>query len=169
MTKLHVCPLSDLVPTLEASRARWMISLSGPGKSPSRPNQIDRNFLALEFNDIAEPRPGLSPPSREHVGQILHFLSEWNGEEDLLIHCWMGISRSTAAAAIAMAHHDPEQDMVQLALSLRQASPTATPNPLMISIADDMIGLGGRLGEAIASIGRGEETSQGAPFVMQIS
>lgn len=169
MANLHVCPLSDLVPTLESSGARWMISLSGPGRSPSRPDQIDRNFLALEFNDIAEPRPGLQPPSREHVGELLNFLSRWGGNEDLLIHCWMGISRSTAAAAIALACHDPGQDMYQLALRLRRASPSATPNPLMISIADDMMGLDGRLGDAIASIGRGAEASQGAPFVMQVS
>ena len=168
MSRVHVCPLSDLEATLAASGARRMLSLMGPGKSQPRPAQIDDGFLAMEFHDIGEPREGLSPPTREHVGQILAFLDGWDQRSDLLIHCWMVISRSTAAAAIAMAQRQPEGDMTALAARLRQASPMATPNPLMISIADDLLQLDGRLRDAIAAIGRGAEASQGQPFVLDM-
>lgn len=168
MSRIHVCPLSDLDATLAASGARRMISLMGPGKAQARPAQIDDGFLAMEFHDIGEPREGLSPPTPAHVAQLLEFLEGWDRRSDLLIHCWMGISRSTAAAAIAMAQRHPEGDMTALASRLRQASPMATPNPLMVSIADDLLQLDGRLRNAIAAIGRGAEASQGEPFYLDL-
>ena len=168
MSKIHVCPLSDLNATLVSSGARHMISLMGPGKASVRPKQIDGSFLAMEFHDIGEPREGLSPPTSAHVSQLLEFFDAWDGKSDMLIHCWMGISRSTAAAAIALARNQPASDMDQLAERLRRASPMATPNPLMISIADDLLHLNGRLRSAIAAIGRGAEASQGQPFALDL-
>ena len=44
----------------------------------------------------------------------------------------------------------------------------ATPNPLMIKLADELLQLDGRLSKAIASIGRGAEASQGQPFVLEM-
>jgi predicted protein tyrosine phosphatase len=145
-----------------------MISLMGPGKATAKPDQITDGFLAMEFHDIAEPRDGLSPPTKAHVEQILNFLADWDRQSDLLVHCWMGISRSTATAAIALAQMQPEADMQQLAARLRTASPMATPNPLMISIADDLMQLNGRLRDAIAVIGRGAEAPQGQPFALDV-
>ena len=168
MSRIHVCPLSDLEATLATSGARRMISLMGPGKATARPEQVDNGFLAMEFHDIGEPRDGLSPPTREHMVELLGFLADWDQRADLLIHCWMGISRSTAAAAIALAQRDPNGDMEALAQRLRAASPMATPNPLMISLADELLQLDGRLSKAIAGIGRGAEASQGQPFVLEM-
>jgi len=51
-----------------------------------------------------------------------------------------------------------------IARRLRRASPTATPNKLIISIADDMLGRGGRMVDAIAAIGMGEPASEAIPF-----
>ena len=137
MSRVVVCPLSAVDQVLKESDARWMLSLSAPGKSPTRPGQIDGDFLAVEFNDIAEERDGLVAPNLTHLEALLGFVRRWNGDGSMLIHCWLGISRSTAAAVIAQAAFDPDQDMNHLALQLRQYSPMATPNPLMISIADD--------------------------------
>ena len=166
MSKIHVCPLSDLEAILCTSRARRMISLMGPSKAAAQPVQITEGFLAMEFHDIAAPRDGLSPPTEAHITELLQFLTAWDRKSDLLIHCWMGISRSAAAAAIALAQQQPQGDMVQLATLLRKASPVATPNPLMISIADDLLQLNGRLRTAIAAIRRGAEASRGQPFAL---
>ena len=167
MSQIHVCPLSSLEASLATSGARSMISLMGPGKASPRPEQITQGFLALEFHDIAEPREGLQPAEEADIQKLLDFLVRWDRQGDLLIHCWMGISRSTAAAAIALAQLQPQQDMQQLALKLRTASPMATPNPLMISIADNLLQLDGRLVAAIKAIGRGAEASQGQPFTLE--
>ncbi|MEP1205876.1 MAG: protein-tyrosine phosphatase family protein [Rhizobiaceae bacterium] len=164
MSRICVCPLSHLEAQLQSSGARWMVSLMGPGKAATRPAQISAGFLALEFHDIAGPREGYSPPSAEQITQLLDFFAQWDQRAPLLIHCWMGISRSTAAAAIALAQLNPEQDMTGLAEKLRRSSPSATPNSLMIALADEQLELNGRLSSAIAAIGRGAEASQGTPF-----
>ena len=57
--------------------------------------------------------------------------------------------------------------MGRLARRLRKASPMATPNPLMVALADAQLGLEGRLSDAIRSIGRGEDAFEGEPFVME--
>ena len=169
MSQICVCPLSDIEKQLKSSNARWMVSLMGPGKTAAKPEQISEGFLALEFHDIAVPRDGYIPPSADQIGQLLDFFAQWNQREPLLIHCWMGISRSTAAATIALAQRDPYQSMTALAQQLRQASPMATPNPLMIALADDQLGLDGKLIAAIATIGRGAEASQGTPFSIALN
>jgi predicted protein tyrosine phosphatase len=168
MSRIHICPLADLETTLLKSRAQWMMSLSGPGQLPPQPEQITGGYLALTFNDIDNPRPGLLAPTGDHMSQMLQFLERWNGCDDLIIHCWMGISRSTAAAAIALARQTPDMDMMQMARDLRRASPMATPNPLMVSLADDQLALDGRLRDAIGSIGRGSHAAQGVPFALDI-
>ena len=168
MSRIFVCPLSDLENSLASSRAKWMISLSGPGKSPQRPEQITGGYLALEFNDIDAPRDDLVPPDTAHISQLLAFFAQWNRQGNLLIHCWMGISRSTAAAAIALAALQPDRNPTDIAATLRQSSPMATPNRLMIAHADKALQLDGRLSTAIAGIGRGAEASQGLPFCLEI-
>ncbi len=134
--KIIVCPLSALETSLRETAASRMISLSGPGKSRKRPDQISDGFLALEFNDISAPANGLIAPNENHISALISFFQDWNQVSPLLIHCWMGISRSTAAAVIAHACLNPGQDMQKLAARLRAASPSATPNRLMIEIAD---------------------------------
>ncbi len=146
-----------------------MVSLMGPGKTSPQPNQITGGFLNLEFHDITGPREGLSPPNSQHVSQLLAFFDRWDRSHPLLIHCWMGISRSTAAAAIALAQRNPDQDMAALANNLRRASPMATPNALMISLADDQLRLNGQLIQAITAIGRGADAAQGEPFSMALN
>ena len=168
MSDIHVCPLSALEQTLITSDARWMISLSGPGKSLARPTQVDGGFLALEFNDISEPREKLVAPDDEHIATLLAFIDAWNCRGNLLIHCWMGISRSTAAAAIALARLGKPTSMDRLANRLRTASPMATPNALMIAIADRQLGFDGAFSRAINSIGRGEDAPEGRPFILDV-
>lgn len=68
----------------------------------------------LHFHDIIEPRPDLVLPSSEHVEAVLAFgrvVAEEAGEHDhagLLVHCHMGISRSTAAMATLLAQRHPD-------------------------------------------------------------
>ncbi len=168
MSEIYVCPLSRLEDTLELSKARNMVSLSGPDKSPPRPHQIDGVHLALEFNDITEEREGLVAPGQQDIQKLIAVCRAWDRTSPLLFQCWMGISRSTAAATIALASLDPDQDMKRLALSLREASPMATPNARMIALADHELALHGRLDAAIQAIGRGVEASQGIPFALKL-
>ena len=87
----------------------------------------------------------------------------------MLIHCFAGVSRSTAAAYIAACALAPERDEFDIARALRAASPTASPNAHLVALADDALGRGGRMNEAIAEIGRGQECSEGEPFTLELN
>jgi len=80
------------------------------------------------------------------------------------VHCWAGISRSTAAAYTALCAINPEASEALIATRLREASPTAYPNRLMIRLADAALGRRGRMVAAIEGIGRGVVAGEAAPF-----
>lgn len=122
------------------------------------------HHLALYFNDIDAPCEGMITPDKSHVEQLVGFLNSWRAEAPLLIHCWAGISRSTAAAYIALCLFNPGEDEDRLARLLRRSAPEATPNPLLVSLADQLLAREGRMAEAIARIGRGKEAFEGTPF-----
>jgi predicted protein tyrosine phosphatase len=162
---IHVTPLSRLAETLAASGARRMISLQSIGATFDRPAGIAPNdYLQLAMHDIAEEREGYVAPSREQVAAILAFGEGTSAHDPLLIHCYAGISRSTAAAYITAAALRPDRDEAALAGELRRLSPSATPNPRIIALADDLLGRDGRMVAAIRAIGRGAEAFEGTPF-----
>ena len=110
----------------------------------------------------------MTPPGAEHIEQFVNFAKAWDQGSPLLIHCFAGISRSTAAAYITAIALNPEQDERMLAGLLRERAPSATPNPRLIAIADDILECKGRMVDAIASIGRGAEAFEGTPFILPI-
>lgn len=109
----------------------------------------------LRFHDIIDPQAGRIMPAREHMDAILAFgedlIASREAREDghLLVHCHMGISRSTAAMATLMVQADPDRSEDALFARLREIRPQAWPNSVMIAMADEMLGRGGRLVEAL--------------------
>jgi predicted protein tyrosine phosphatase len=81
-----------------------------------------------------------------------------------VVHCFAGISRSTAGAFIAACALNPSRDEGEVARLLRTASPTAQPNALLVSIADDLLGRNGRMIGAIESIGPAIPATEARPF-----
>ena len=84
----------------------------------------------------------------------------------MVVHCWAGISRSTAAAYTALCSINPDVPEDLIAERLRRASPTAYPNRLMIRLADQALGREGRMVRAIEAIGRGVVASEAVPFAI---
>nr|WP_210304030.1 tyrosine phosphatase family protein [Rhizobium esperanzae] len=151
-------------------KARDMISLIAREQAFHRPGVIaaDRH-LTLAMNDIAfKGTGGLVAPDETHVRGLIDFAASWRQETPLLIHCWMGVSRSPAAALIAALSLAPEQSEEGLARRLRTASPFATPNARLIEIGDTLLNRGGRLVAAVRAIGRGADADGNAPFVLAI-
>jgi len=170
MPTLHVCPLSRLTETVTATRASHVVSLMGAGAVVERPAGITaERHLFIGVSDIVEPLEGYVLPAAEHIERLLGFVQAWGRESPLVFHCWAGISRSTAAAYIAACALAPERDEAGIALDLREASPSATPNPRFVALADDLLGRRGRMVDAIRSIGRGAEAMEGTPFMLQLS
>jgi len=108
----------------------------------------------LQFHDVIEPAPGLILPDVHHVEAIFSFgyslaRDAARGEGHLLVHCHMGISRSTAAMLMLLAQAHPQEDADRLFERLREIRPQAWPNLRMIEFADDLLGLDGHLTAAL--------------------
>jgi predicted protein tyrosine phosphatase len=170
MPSLHVCSLSRLHDTVTATRASHVLSLMGVGAQIERPATIvpDRH-LFIGVSDIVEPLEGHILAEARHMEQLITFVRGWNRESPIVIHCWAGISRSTAGAYIAACALAPERDEAEIARALRAASPMATPNRHFVALADDLLGRNGRMVDAIRAIGRGAEAMEGAPFMLQLN
>lgn len=128
--------------------------------SPDAPLLSPPADLVFRFNDIDQPRPGLVPPTREHLEALLAL--SISPTSTLLLHCHAGISRSTAAAYALACQNGSPGDEEALAQALRAASPEATPNRLMVALADDLLGRKGAMVRAIAALGRGTEAYEGS-------
>lgn len=166
---IHVCPLSKLDETVSRVGAERLVSLLTAGTLMTRPASITAvNHLFLEMNDIAEAQSGMTLPGEIHVRNLLDFAHGWDRASPLVVHCYAGISRSTAAAYIITAALRPERDEKELAATLRWLSPSATPNPRLIAVADALLGRQGRMIEAIKGIGRGADAFEGTPFELPL-
>lgn len=165
-----VCPLNKVQKLIDAHGVREVVSMLAPGTPMEKLTGLKPGrHLQLAFHDIVQPTDGMDPPGTRDVKALLRFFENWDDAAPLLIHCWAGISRSTASAFIATCLLDAEADEEELARNLRRASPSATPNRLMVQLADAELGRRGRMVRAIENIGRGEDAYEGTPFMLKAS
>jgi predicted protein tyrosine phosphatase len=164
-----VCPHHAVERLAAEHGARRVIGLLGPEFNHPVVEGLPGNaHLKLTFNDISEPADGLILPGREHVEKIIDFIEDWDLNGAMIVHCWAGISRSTAAAFAAMCLLNPQEDEADLAAELRTISPPATPNRRIVAHADDLLGRQGRMVKAIEKIGRGALAYEGNIFRWQM-
>jgi predicted protein tyrosine phosphatase len=169
MPRLHVCSLTRIEEVVAQTGARSMVTLLSPGTAVVRPSAIaPERHLNLAVSDIVDHSPGQVLPDATHIDAFLDFVRDWDRKAPMLIHCFAGVSRSTASAFIAACTLAPHRDEHEIARALRAASPTATPNARFVALADARLGRSGRMREAIASIGRGEMCFEGNPFALEI-
>jgi predicted protein tyrosine phosphatase len=172
-TKPHFMIVVSSLSHLEATAAQYqpshVLTLLSPGhqESASREPPFERH-LQLAFHDITEMRPGLTAPDHAAIGAIFDFARDWTAARPLLVHCWAGISRSSAAAYMIACARIPGRER-DIAGELRRQAPFATPNRLMVALADQILARGGRLIAAIEEIGRGAEASEGVPYTLPVS
>lgn len=166
---IHVCSLAKLEDTVARSGAERVLSLLAAGTEVTRPASIAReNHLHLVMHDIAVAQDGVTMPGEDHVRNLLDFARKWDRAKPMVVHCYAGISRSTASAYIIAAALAPKRNEAELAQTLRKLSPSATPNPRLIAVADTLLSRQGRMIEAIEAIGRGADAFEGTPFVLKI-
>ena len=170
MPRLHVCSRALIAETVDKTGARSLVTLLSPGTAVERPVAIHpTRHLHLAVSDIVEAAPGHVLPEAAHLDELMRFVHAWDRAEPMLIHCFAGVSRSTAAAYIAACALAPKRDEFAIARSLRAASPTASPNARLVALADRALGRSGRMNEAIAEIGRGRDCFEGDPFALELS
>ncbi|WP_316861438.1 tyrosine protein phosphatase [uncultured Cohaesibacter sp.] len=164
---LYVCPLAKLDQVVERVQASYLVSVVNPEMEVRRPRRIAKdNHLFLGLNDIGVSMPGFKLSSEQQVRILIDFFLKWDKAEPMVVHCWAGVSRSTASAYIAACALRPDLDEMQLARDLREASPPATPNKRLVELADRILQRDGRMIEAISSIGRGVDCYEGNVFAM---
>lgn len=114
------------------------------------PNLNSVKKLWLNFEDVLKDTDQ-GAPTKDHVQCILDFTKNVD-HGVIVVNCFAGVSRSTAAAlAILFQHHKCIDTSVQKLLDVR---PQACPNPLISKYADDILGCGGRLFEASETIAK---------------
>jgi predicted protein tyrosine phosphatase len=166
---IRVCSLARLNDTVAACRATHVVTLVRDETRVFRPDGIEpENHLWLQMDDIADPIEGLIAPNEEHVTQLVDFVGRWKRTQPLVVHCFAGISRSTAAAFIAACALFPERDEGEIALRLRAASPTASPNPRLVTLADAHLGRDGRMMRAVSQMGYGLAAYEAEPFELRL-
>jgi predicted protein tyrosine phosphatase len=169
MPRIIVSPLKTIGEMAGRHQAREMISLIAERHDFHRPGIVDpARHLTIAVNDISfAGKDGLIAPQESHVASIIDFARTWDQQTPLLIHCWMGVSRSPAAALIAALATTPDLDDDDLAQRLRAASPQATPNTRLVEIGDAVLSRNGRLVAAVKSIGRGADYMGDIPFSLE--
>jgi predicted protein tyrosine phosphatase len=166
---IHVCSLARLHDTVRETGARHVVTLIKDISLVHRPATVaPENHLLLDMDDINDPIDGYVAPAEEHVGDLLRFVRAWDRANPLVVHCFAGISRSTAGAFVTACALNPRRDEMTIAQALRVASPTAMPNLRIVSLADRILARDGRMVMAIRAIGPGMATYQSEPFRLDL-
>jgi predicted protein tyrosine phosphatase len=170
MPFILVSPLSVLESTIDAYGPSHLITLLSPEYMIETPRRISaERHLRLAVHDVADATGCEAPPTQGHVERLLAFGNGWQAEAPMLIHCWAGISRSTAAAYTLLCQRAGPGHEFELAQLLRARAPHAYPNPMIIRFADTALQRNGRMIAAIAGIGRGEIVAEGRCVKLPLS
>jgi len=162
---LHVCSLALLPSTVQATRASHVITVMADVDKVQRPPSILKdNHLVISMDDIIEEAEGFMAPKRAHVERVLAFGRSWDRAAPMVIHCYAGISRSTASAFAIACALNPDRSEEEIARKIRSASQSAHPNRLIVSHADQLLGRDGRMLRALDEMGPGNLTVEGRPF-----
>jgi len=162
---IHVCSLAALPETVRLTGASHVLTVMGKVEQVQRPDSVlPANHLKVAMDDITEPMDGFVTPSEAHIAQVLDFVRGWDRGAPLVIHCYAGVSRSTASAFAAVCALNPHRDEMAIARQIRSASPIASPNRLIVSLADNALGRDGRMLRALDDIGPASMMVEGKPF-----
>ena len=114
--------------------------------------------LELRFHDVIEASAGIEAPQPHHVEQVLTFgrdiLSDPEALRHLLVHCHMGVSRSTAAMTLLLAQAQPSasaRDVLHQVLAIREK---AWPNLRILTFGEQLLGRRREFSEAVGEIYR---------------
>jgi predicted protein tyrosine phosphatase len=162
---IHVCSLAALPGTVKTVGASHVLTVMANVAQVQRPESVlPANHLKVQMDDIIEAVDGFVAPSDLHIEQVLNFVRGWDRSAPLVVHCYAGISRSTASAFAAACALNPHRDEIEIARQIRAASPIASPNRLIVSLADKALGREGRMLRALDEMGPGSMTVEGRPF-----
>lgn len=153
--KLTICGVQEL-DALDLPGFSHVISIWDPVWM-ERGNHIEklRGKLAPEakthftyMHDISTPTDEQVVPTAEKIAAILEFGRSLTEADNLLVHCWAGVSRSTAVAYSLLCSLSQPGEEKKCLSTMRESRPQAMPNELIISLADDILERRGAMARA---------------------
>lgn len=164
---VYVCALRHVSEMVEHVGARHLVSAIDTDLQPDTPaGLLPGRHLRLDMHDIVEERQGSTLPAKEHVVELLEYVRSWDQDTPILVHCFAGLSRSTAAAFIALCAVNPATPEEIIARDLRRLSATATPNRLFVALADTALRRDGRMIAAVNAMGQSRTAVECIPFMI---
>lgn len=126
---LYVSDIRPGFPPLHTAEAKEILERQG----------IDVRDVIIPTYDHVEYLIKNIPPALEHCESL---------NKDMLIHCWAGVSRSTAAAVITrfLQNGGDADEALSHILEIR---PQADPNKFILQHADSILKTGGQLQHAV--------------------
>src|SRR6202789_4356902 len=162
---IHVCSLAALPETVKATGASHVLTVMANVHQVQRPESVlEANHLKVQMDDITEQMDGFVAPSDSHIEQVLNFVRGWDRSAPLVVHCYAGISRPTGSGFAAACMLNPHRDEMSIARQIRAASPIASPDRVIVSLAGEAVEREGRMWRALDEIGPGSMTVEGRPF-----
>jgi predicted protein tyrosine phosphatase len=166
---LIVTPLGRLHDVIAERAPSHLITLLSPEELIPTPRGFPaERHLRIGVHDIETPQAGFTAPDPAMVERVLAFALRWDERQPMVVHCWAGISRSTATAFAIACERNPHVDELDIAMDIRRASPTALPNRRIVALADEILGRQGRLLEAVEAMGHNGYAIAGAPFAIAV-
>jgi predicted protein tyrosine phosphatase len=142
---IYVCSLREMPRYAAALRPSHIVSLIDRDYQPPTPSGVPpARHHRVQVHDISDPVEGMVCPAEADVARLIEFLGQWDGRAPLLVHCYAGISRSMAAALIALVAGAPGRE-AEAAAAMRRVAPHAQPNRRIVALADTALGCDGRL------------------------
>jgi predicted protein tyrosine phosphatase len=109
------------------------------------------NWLFLDMDDVINEDADLAP-QKEQVQRLLEWVKKLPEDAHLVIHCYAGVSRSTAAA-LAVKVQELGVDRLKDAVNwLLENRPVACPNPVITKFADELLNAKGELHAAAEEV-----------------
>ncbi len=157
--KIHVCGVAELENALKNPFSHivsiwdpeWIERGGVENQLRERLSTKTRLHVAY-FHDSSVEEPGRRAPMEDDLRRILAFASDLEPGAEILVHCWAGISRSTAVAYAILcqtAGQGRESECIESVLAVR---PQAFPNTLIVELADRILNRSGAMQKACAEL-----------------
>lgn len=163
MTHISICGVDRLKATVAAAKPDLVISITDPGATDvafakAALTDYAGPVLSLAFHDVIHDSDHNTTFSADMARDVLSAVDAHiaNGSGTLVVHCAMGISRSTAVAACALAHirakaSPATPDLARSVVdAVYAAAPGANPNTRVIATFAPLLGdFGGAVSSAV--------------------
>lgn len=152
-----VCGIAEL-PLHAGAGVTHLVSILDPDRAPL--GEFDQygphTRVDLRFDDIVELLPQRVAPEGAHLEKVLEFgrdlTAAATADHHLLVHCHMGISRSTAVMTLILAQARPDRHAGEALAEVVRIRPQAWPNLRMLEIGGDILGCRAELLEALRDV-----------------